>query len=215
MLLKSLGAACAMCAAAVPASAAGQDPAAAPAPAPAQPAPVPAEAPAAPPQEAPAPAEIPVPGDMTQAAMRQLVDHHIGLTRRYQRLMGERLSRPERRDIRQELGQLTPPKVRAETRELRVDIRKLRSRLEHKYGGAPDVAIPPVLRSIAFCESRGNPRAISAGGTYRGKYQFSFSTWAAVGGNGDPAAASEPEQDRRAAMLYRTGGPGHWPVCGR
>ena len=54
-----------------------------------------------------------------------------------------------------------------------------------------------------------------AGGAYRGKYQFSFSTWASVGGSGDPAAASETEQDRRAAILYRTGGPGHWPVCGR
>ena len=66
-----------------------------------------------------------------------------------------------------------------------------------------------------MCESHGNPRAISPGGTYRGKYQFSFSTWASVGGKGDPAAASETEQDRRAAILYRTGGPGHWPVCGR
>jgi Transglycosylase-like domain len=76
------------------------------------------------------------------------------------------------------------------------------------------VPIPAVLESIAHCESHGDPRAISAGGTYRGKYQFSFSTWASVGGEGDPAAASETEQDRRAAMLYRSG-PGHWPVCGR
>ena len=79
----------------------------------------------------------------------------------------------------------------------------------------PNVPIPAVLASIAQCESHGNPRAISPGGTYRGKYQFSFSTWASVGGKGDPAAASETEQDRRAAILYRTGGPGHWPVCGR
>ena len=76
-----------------------------------------------------------------------------------------------------------------------------------RYGGAPNVPIPAVLESIAQCESHGDPRAISAGGTYRGKYQFSFSTWASVGGKGDPAAASETEQDRRAAMLYRTGGP--------
>ncbi len=71
------------------------------------------------------------------------------------------------------------------------------------------------LAAIAQCESHGNPRAISPGGTYRGKYQFSFSTWASVGGSGDPAAASEAEQDKRAAILYKTGGPGHWPVCGR
>ncbi len=71
------------------------------------------------------------------------------------------------------------------------------------------------LRAIALCESGGNPRAISAGGTYRGKYQFSFATWASVGGRGDPAQASEAEQDRRAAMLYARDGPGQWPVCGR
>lgn len=156
-----------------------------------------------------------VPGDMRTAAMRQLIDHHVGLSHRYQRLMGEHLSRAERREIHRTLGQLPPPKIRAETRELRSDIRRLRDRLEHKYGGAPDIAIPPVLESIANCESHGNPRAISAGGAYRGKYQFSYSTWAAVGGDGDPAAASEIEQDRRAAILYRTSGSGHWPVCGR
>lgn len=77
------------------------------------------------------------------------------------------------------------------------------------------IVIPPVLESIAQCESHGDPAAISASGRYRGKYQFSYETWASVGGDGDPAAASETEQDRRAAILYRTGGPGHWPVCGR
>ena len=75
-------------------------------------------------------------------------------------------------------------------------------------------ATPPHLASIASCESGGNPRAVSANGTYRGKYQFSTSTWAAVGGSGDPAAAPEAEQDRRAAILYAQSGPGQWPVCG-
>jgi len=106
---------------------------------------------------------------MQRAAMRQLVDHHIGLSRRYERLLGDRLSLAERREIRDTVGRLTPPRVRVETRELRSDIRRLSRRLERKYGGAPDVAIPPVLESIAQCESRGDPRAISAGGTYRGK----------------------------------------------
>ena len=64
---------------------------------------------------------------------------------------------------------------------------------------------------IAACESGGDPRAIGGGGAYRGKYQFSYSTWAAVGGSGDPAAAPEAEQDRRAAMLYARSGPGQWP----
>ena len=47
-----------------------------------------------------------------------------------------------------------------------------------------------------------------------GKYQFSYGTWASVGGKGDPARASEAEQDRRAAMLLTRSGAGHWPVCG-
>ena len=70
------------------------------------------------------------------------------------------------------------------------------------------------LQAIAACESGGNPRAVSPGGTYRGKYQFHPSTWQAVGGTGDPAAAPEAEQDMRAAILYARAGPGSWPVCG-
>ena len=75
--------------------------------------------------------------------------------------------------------------------------------------------VPAHLQAIAACESGGNPRAVSADGTYRGKYQFSYATWAAVGGSGDPAAASEAEQDVRAALLYARAGAGQWPVCGR
>lgn len=69
------------------------------------------------------------------------------------------------------------------------------------------------LARIRQCESGGNYGAISSGGTYRGAYQFSLSTWAAVGGSGDPAAASPAEQDYRAQILYDTAGPGQWPVC--
>jgi transglycosylase-like protein len=71
------------------------------------------------------------------------------------------------------------------------------------------------LESIAHCESRGDPRAVSPGGTYRGKYQFDLTTWVAVGGRGDPAAAPEAVQDRMAARLYRIRGSAPWPVCGR
>jgi soluble lytic murein transglycosylase-like protein len=69
------------------------------------------------------------------------------------------------------------------------------------------------LRSIAWCESRNNPRAVSSSG-YRGLYQFSFSTWGAVGGSGDPAAAPRSEQTWRAWVLLKNDGSGHWPVCG-
>lgn len=75
------------------------------------------------------------------------------------------------------------------------------------------VAVPAHLQAIAQCESGGAPTAIGGGGLYRGKYQFSVATWQAVGGKGDPAAASEAEQDRRAIILYNTSGPGQWPVC--
>lgn len=78
-----------------------------------------------------------------------------------------------------------------------------------------DVPIPPILQTIAACESGGDPQAIGGGGMFRGKYQFMRSTWAAVGGTGDPAAAPEAEQDRRAAILLARSGPGQWPVCSR
>jgi peptidoglycan hydrolase-like protein with peptidoglycan-binding domain len=78
-------------------------------------------------------------------------------------------------------------------------------------GGAPNGQ----LQKIAQCESGGNPQAVGGGGRYRGKYQFSRETWAALGGSGDPAAAPEAEQDRRAAQLLARSGTGQWPVCGR
>jgi peptidoglycan hydrolase-like protein with peptidoglycan-binding domain len=72
-----------------------------------------------------------------------------------------------------------------------------------------------VLERIAECESGGNPRAVSADRRYFGKYQFSRPTWRAVGGRGNPARASEAEQDRRALILYEREGTAPWPVCGR
>jgi Transglycosylase-like domain len=79
---------------------------------------------------------------------------------------------------------------------------------------AEAVAVPAHLQAIALCESGGDPTAIGGGGLYRGKYQFSVETWRAVGGSGDPAAAPEAEQDRRAIALYDQSGAGQWPVCG-
>jgi hypothetical protein len=75
--------------------------------------------------------------------------------------------------------------------------------------------VPAALEAIAACESGGDPRAVGGGGAYRGKYQFDRGTWAALGGRGDPAAAPEAEQDRRAARLYARAGAAPWPVCGR
>jgi Transglycosylase-like domain/Putative peptidoglycan binding domain len=75
------------------------------------------------------------------------------------------------------------------------------------------VKVPRILQRIAECESGGNPRAIGGGGRYRGKYQFSMSTWRAYGGKGDPVDASEAEQDRIAVKLYRARGTSPWPNC--
>ena len=69
------------------------------------------------------------------------------------------------------------------------------------------------LQRIAQCESGGDPTAVSADGTYRGKYQFDRSTWQQLGGSGDPAAAPESEQDQRALALYRQRGTAPWPNC--
>lgn len=69
------------------------------------------------------------------------------------------------------------------------------------------------LQRIAWCESRNTPTAVSPGGRYRGLFQFAWSTWAAVGGRGDPARASRKEQWKRARILYRLRGSAPWPVC--
>jgi len=75
-------------------------------------------------------------------------------------------------------------------------------------------ATPPHLAAIAACESGGNPSTNTGNGFY-GKYQFTQQTWQSVGGTGNPAAASEAEQDRRAAALYAQQGASPWPVCGQ
>ena len=112
-------------------------------------------------------------------------------------------------------------------RELRRSIRNMKvrfARWSHTYKGRATVHrfkerhIPSWgrshLRSIAWCESHNNPRAVSSSGAYRGLYQFSFSTWGVVGGSGDPAAAPRSEQTWRAWVLLKNHGSGHWPVCG-
>jgi hypothetical protein len=96
-------------------------------------------------------------------------------------------------------------------RKMRIALRRARP----KPPPQPEpVQVSPHLQAIAACESGGDPTAIGGGGLYRGKYQFSIATWQGVGGTGDPAAASEAEQDLRATILYERSGPGQWPTCG-
>lgn len=95
-------------------------------------------------------------------------------------------------------------KIRAEQRRERVE----------QFATLPGGVSIATLESIAACESGGDPTIVSADGSYRGKYQFDYGTWASVGGSGDPAAAPEAEQDYRAALLYAQAGSSPWPVCG-
>jgi hypothetical protein len=82
--------------------------------------------------------------------------------------------------------------------------------------GVPDDAwyrahtgsLPPAY--VSACES-GNDPANKRNPSSRGKWQFEWSTWRAMGGKGDPADASEPEQDYRASLLWNDGrGAGNW-----
>jgi hypothetical protein len=125
-----------------------------------------------------------------------------------------------KRDHRKARIVRTADQVRWSSRGLRRAIRRLQKRIinvreqirDHRAGLTP--AVRARLKRIALCESKGNPRAVSGSGSFRGKYQFSYGTWKSVGGHGDPAAAPEREQDRRAALLLRRSGSSPWPVCG-
>ena len=120
-----------------------------------------------------------------------------------------------------ELQLLEKPRERLE-RSIEVHERRVERRLERERKRELTSFDPPekygvsqaTLEAIASCESGGDPAAVSADGTYRGKYQFDTGTWASVGGSGDPAAAPEAEQDMRAAILYSRAGSSPWPVCG-
>jgi hypothetical protein len=112
--------------------------------------------------------------------------------------------------------------LRERIRELRRDRRQARreareareARKARKTEAAAASTASPALQAIAACESGGNP-ATNTGNGFYGKYQFTLSTWASVGGSGNPAAASEAEQDKRAAILYARAGASPWPTCGR
>jgi Transglycosylase-like domain len=93
-------------------------------------------------------------------------------------------------------------------------VARLRRERREAFATLPGGVSQATLDAIGSCESGGDPTAVSSDGSYRGKYQFDYGTWASVGGSGDPAAASEAEQDYRAALLYARSGSSPWPVCG-
>jgi hypothetical protein len=71
-----------------------------------------------------------------------------------------------------------------------------------------------VWGQLANCESGGRP-GISTGNGYYGMYQFTASTWRAVGGRSLPHRNSAAEQTKRAQILQDRAGWGQWPHCTR
>jgi Transglycosylase-like domain len=125
---------------------------------------------------------------------------------------GERMKEARHRSTRV----LTRPARRLQ-RTIDVQLRRIRAaqrrQRERAFAALPGGVSQATLEAIAACESGGDPAAVSADGSYRGKYQFDYGTWASVGGSGDPAAAPEAEQDYRAALLYARSGSSPWPNC--
>lgn len=67
---------------------------------------------------------------------------------------------------------------------------------------------------LRLCES-GNNYANKRNATYRGAYQFSYSTWNNFGGYYDPADAPPGVQDEAAKLLQARRGWSPWPACAR
>jgi peptidoglycan endopeptidase LytE len=75
--------------------------------------------------------------------------------------------------------------------------------------------------ALRQCEASGDYTAVSAGGRFRGAYQFDQATWDLIARQSfphlvgvDPAAASPADQDAVALALYRLRGASPWPRCG-
>ena len=160
-------------------------------------------------QAAPAPPELAL-IELPAERFQRTIETHRDLTR-YEDLLerAKRLEVAPKEDLLDE-GAL-------DRRELDRGIEALRERIEKaerepEFGLAPGVSLS-TLEAIAACESGGDPTAVNPAGYY-GKYQFDTGTWASVGGSGNPAEASEAEQDYRASLLYSRAGSSPWPVCG-
>jgi hypothetical protein len=174
-----------------------------------------AAAAAAPAGAAPMHTAIPGPGEglapLVKVAKTPLVQRDVRLARKVAKVEGRHLRRHYARTVRS----WSITKLTRHHRHLRAELREARraARAGHRAEAQASTA-SPALEAIAACESGGNPSTDTGNGFY-GKYQFTMQTWQAVGGSGNPAQASEAEQDRRAAQLYAQAGPGQWPVCGR
>lgn len=140
----------------------------------------------------------------------QKVTHHNG-----SELRSDASHAQKRAVYREQREELREERRKARERKLAKKRAASRGSTQAAAGGAGGGGASPALEAIAACESGSNPGAVGGGGAFRGKYQFDRGTWASVGGSGDPAAASEAEQDQRAAMLYARAGATPWPNCGQ
>jgi hypothetical protein len=152
---------------------------------------------------------------LVRVAKTPLIAKDLRLARRVARVEGERVAPGYAREVRR--WSLT--KLARHHRHLHRELRSARRERAEKRAEARAAARAAstaslALEAIAACESGGNPQTDTGNGFY-GKYQFSLATWQAVGGSGNPAQASEAEQDRLAAKLLAQAGPGQWPVCGQ
>lgn len=145
---------------------------------------------------------------LIHAAKTPLVTRDVALARKVAHAEGHRLDT----DYKKTARSWTIPKLKRHHRHLKRELRAARRARAQVREQASSAS--PQLEAIAACESGGNPATDTGNGFY-GKYQFTLATWQAVGGSGNPAQASEAEQDRRAATLMAQAGPGQWPVCGR
>jgi hypothetical protein len=143
-------------------------------------------------------------------AHRRLVSENVQLAHKLARARDHRVPRDHAEHVRA----YTRPRLRAENRELQHKVHKLAGANANGSATAGGAASPQ-LAAIASCESGGDPASVGGGGAFRGKYQFTYGTWASVGGSGDPAAAPEAEQDQRAQMLLSKSGTSPWRVCGQ
>jgi len=141
---------------------------------------------------------------LVKTAKTPLIKRDLRLARKVAHVKGTRLKRSYAKTIR--AWSLTKLTRHHALRELG-RARRAAARREANSTASP------ALQAIAACESGGNPRTDTGNGFY-GKYQFTLATWQGVGGSGNPAQASEAEQDRRAAQLHARAGAGQWPVCG-
>jgi len=145
-----------------------------------------------------------------ERAHRRLVSENVQLAHKLARARDHRVPRDHTEHVRA----YTRPRLLATNRELQHKVHELAG-ASAGGGATAGGAASPQLEAIASCESGGDPASVGGRGAFRGKYQFTYGTWASVGGSGDPAAAPAAEQDKRAQMLLSKSGASPWPVCGQ